>query len=141
MDELSRQAVDNVLEDVGYGFLGLARDDRPYVLPMAFGYDGDDIYIQMNSEGRKFDYIDGKTAACLTVLGIDHETGVSKSILVEGDLWEVPEAKTVTAYDALASNANFGTDLSTWGIPLQDADLTLYILRPEDVSGRMFGEQ
>lgn len=140
MKKLSRQEVDEVLEDVGYGFLGLAREDRPYVLPMAFGYDGDDFYFQMNSQGQKFDYIDGGTEACLTIFSIDLDIGVSKSVLIEGDLRGVSEERTVTAYEALATNANFGTDLSTWGIPLQDADLTLFILRPEDVSGRMFGE-
>ena len=141
MEDLSRQEVDEVLEDVGYGFLGFARENRPYVLPMSFGYDGDDLYFQMNSQGRKFDYIDEETAACLTVLSIDQDTGVSKSILIEGDVREVSEEMAVTAYEALAANANFGTDLFTWGIPLQDADPTLFILHPEDVSGRMFGEQ
>lgn len=141
MRELSREEIDNVLEGVGYGFLGFARENRPYVLPMSFGYDGDDIYFQMNSQGRKFDYIDGETAACLSVLGFDQDTGVSRSILIEGELREISEERTATALEALATTANFGTDLSLWGMPLQDTDPTLFVLRPEDVSGRMFGEQ
>ena len=138
---LFREEIDDVLANAGYGFLGLARENRPYVLPMSFGYDGDDLYFQMNSLGRKFEYIDGETAACLAVLSMDQETGISKSILIEGDLREISEERVVTAYEALAETANFGTDFFLWGMPLQDAEPTLFMLRPEDVSGRIFGEQ
>lgn len=141
MEELSRNEVDRVLTEVGYGFLGFGRENGPYVLPMSFGYDGDYLYFQMNSQGRKFEYIDGKTPVCLTVFTVDPETGISKSIIVEGELREVSEERTAAAYEALASTANFGTDLSLWGVPLQETDPTLFVLRPEDVSGRMFGEQ
>jgi hypothetical protein len=140
MRALSQGAIDNILKEVTYGFLGLARENQPYVIPMAFGYDEDNLYFQMNSQGRKFEYIDGKTAACLTVLSMDGETGVSKSIIIEGDFGELSDERTESAFEALASNANFGTDLSLWGMPLQDADPTLFVLRPDDVTGRVFGE-
>ena len=141
MKNLSREEIDSVLVRVGYGFLGLASENRPYVVPMSFGYDGDNCYFQMNSQGRKFDYIEDEAPASLTVLTIDHETGVSKSILVEGRIYEVSADKSESAWQALALNAQFGTDLSLWGMSLQESDISLYVLRPENVSGRVFGEQ
>lgn len=141
MESLSRNEVDRVLTEVGYGFLGFARENSPYVLPMSFGYDGENLYFQMNSQGRKFEYIDGSTPVCLTVFTVDPETEISRSVLVEGELREVPAEKTEAAYEALATTANFGTDLSLWGVPLRESDPTLFVLRPEDVSGRMFGER
>jgi len=141
MRELPRTEADSILEETGYGFLGLARDDRPYVIPMSFGYDGDDCYFQMNSQGRKFDYIDNGAPAILNALQVDHETGVSKSVQVEGRLREIPETQTETVYQTLASNASFGTDPSAWGVPLQESDLSLYMLRPDEISGLGFGEK
>jgi hypothetical protein len=141
MRELSPEEIDSILEETGYGFLGLARDDRPYVIPMSFGYDGDDCFFQMNSQGRKFDYIENGAPAVLNALHVDRETGVSKSVLVEGCLREIPETQTETVYQTLASNASFGTDLSAWGVPLQDSDLSLYTLRSDEISGLGFGEK
>lgn len=141
MKRLSSREIDAVLREVGYGFLGVARGDRPYVLPMSFGYDGEDLYFQMNSRGRKFDYITGETPACLCAVSVDPEAGTSRSILVEGVLREVPEDEIEHTYETLAASANFGTDLSLWGLPIQEADPTLFVLRSDDVSGRVFGEE
>ena len=40
MDTLDEAEIDEVLRNTGYGFLGLARNNRPYVIPTSFGYDG-----------------------------------------------------------------------------------------------------
>jgi hypothetical protein len=141
MRELSRDEVDSVLVEVGYGFLGLARESTPYVLPMSFGYDGEALFFQMNSTGRKFDFISDATPASFAVLAIDQETGVTRSVSVDGQLREVPEERTQAAFDALAATANFGTDLELWGVKLQETDPRLYTLQPDSVSGRVYGEE
>lgn len=139
MEQLAPAEIDAVLESVGFGFLGLARDDRPYVLPMSFGYD-DHLYLQLNANGRKHDFITAGTPACLTVFRYIPATERSESVLVEGDLRSVADDETATALDALAKNATFGTDLSLWGVPVQDADPRLFVIEPWAVSGRRFGE-
>lgn len=140
MRELSRAEIDSLLEAVGYGFLGLASEGDPYVIPMSFGYDGGDLYFQMNSRGEKFEYMNGATPACFAALSIDQETAVSRSVMVSGTLREAAEDETDRAYEALADNASFGTDLTLWGVPLEDADPTLFVLRSETLSGRAFGD-
>lgn len=139
MEPLVTAEIDRVLESVGYGFLGLAVDDRPYVVPMSFGYTGE-IYFQMNAQGRKHEFIEPPTPACLTVFQYDPEADRSTSVLVEGHLEPVPDEELGAAFDALASNAKFGTDLSIWGVPIQEADPRLYVLEPSHVAGRRFGE-
>lgn len=139
MEELPEEATAGILRQAGYGFLGLASDDRPYVIPMSFGYDGSDLFFQMNARGRKHDFIESRTPACFTVVSMDPETGRSRSIIVDGVMETIPEAEESTAYEALADNANFGQDLALWGKPLEDSTPVLFALRPDDITGREFG--
>lgn len=141
MRPLDQEEIDAVLKDSGFGFLGLAKDDNPYVIPMSFGYDGGALYFQMNSQGRKFDYIEGQSTAVLAVLDLDPNTGVSISILVEGELAEITENEEEPAFETLAANARFGTDLEIWGYPFSGVELTIFKLSPRTFSGRVFGEQ
>ncbi|MFP4625975.1 MAG: pyridoxamine 5'-phosphate oxidase family protein [Natronomonas sp.] len=139
MEELPEEATDAVLRQMGYGFLGLATGDRPYVIPMSFGYDGTELFFQMNAEGRKYDFIESRTLACFTVFSFEPETGRSRSIIVDGIMEEIPEDETSAAYEALADNANFGTDLDIWGKPLESSTPILFVLRPDEITGRAFG--
>lgn len=140
MNPLDEADIDKLLREIGYGFLGLARNDNSYVIPISFGYDGDGLYFQMNSAGRKFEYIEDNSSTMFAVLGINQDTGISKSVLVEGELCEIPEDDEMSAYEALAANAMFGTDLEVWGNPLQEEDLTHLKLLPANITGRAFGE-
>ena len=141
MDSLGESEIDGVLRDNGYGFLGLASDNRPYVIPMSFGYNGDALYFQMSTQGRKMEFMEENPVAAFTVLGIDHETGISKSVLVEGELSKVLEDNRMVAFEALAANAEFGTDVEVWSTPVRETDLSQFELRPTDITGRIFGEK
>lgn len=140
MRSLDEEEIDTVLRESGYGFLGLANEDQPYVIPMSFGYDGDALYFQMNSQGRKFEFMEGHSTAVFSVLDYDPTTGVYKSILVEGELAAITDNDAGTAFETLAANAQFGTDLEVWGFPIQQADLMIFKLTPTTISGRVFGE-
>jgi len=145
MQQLDEAGIETVLRGMGYGFIGLARDDRPYVIPISFGYDGATLYFQLNATGRKFDYIDDPTSvddatsASFAVLDVDRDTGTSRSVLVEGALAEVPTDEAFAAYEAIADNAVFATDLEVWGYPLHETELRLFKLEPTTMSGRVFG--
>lgn len=139
MRELSSNQIDATLETAEYGFLGLAREDMPYVVPMSFGYDGEDLYFQMNSQGRKFDFMADETPACFTTVRFAGQDEPPKSIMVEGVLSEMTEEASIEGYEALADNANFGTDLTLWGPPIEETDPTLFVLRPAEIAGRAFG--
>lgn len=44
--------------------LGLAKDNIPYILPVAFGYDGAALYVHTAKEGRKIEFIQANPRVC-----------------------------------------------------------------------------
>lgn len=44
--------------------LGLAKDNVPYILPVAFGYDGAALYIHTAKAGRKIEFIQANSRVC-----------------------------------------------------------------------------
>lgn len=138
MQEMDRARCDDVLYREGAGMLALSEDDVPYVIPMSFGYDGSVCYIQMTTSGRKNHVLTGNPRATLALVSYDPADGCSESVLVEGTMERTEGAAVEPGLEALANNAEFGTDLSVWGEPVQDVELALYRLVPTSISGRRF---
>jgi len=80
-----------VLARVGFGHLGCARNDRPYVVPIHFVYDNLKIYIY-TTEGMKTDILRDNPQVCLQVEEVV-DNGDWRSVIVNG------EAKRVTDRD------------------------------------------
>ncbi|MFB6267286.1 MAG: pyridoxamine 5'-phosphate oxidase family protein [Halodesulfurarchaeum sp.] len=139
MRELTREESEAILEEQGFGMLALSTDGQPYALPMSFGFDGTDLFFQMNATGRKNEIIAENPATSILFVRIDPAAGTSRSVIVEGRIERVPEEATSRAFEALADNASFGTDLQVWGIPVEEADLRLYRVDVDSISGRIFG--
>lgn len=138
MRVLDAATIDAVLERAGYGFLGFARGDRPYVIPVSFGYDGEALYFQLNDEGRKHEYITEGVPVTFNTVS-PREGGTMESVFVEGTFHEVAGEDSVHAMEVLAENASFGTDFGAWNKPLQETDFSEYVLQPAELSGRSFG--
>jgi len=51
---------------VGFGHLGCTRDDHPYVVPMHYAYDGQDLYF-FTTEGTKTEFIAANSEVCFQV--------------------------------------------------------------------------
>lgn len=62
-----RGAIDRILEEASVCHLALCDGDRPYVVPLCFGYDGRRLYFHCASEGRKIDLIRRNPNACFAV--------------------------------------------------------------------------
>lgn len=139
MEVMDPGACERVLYREGFGMLALTDGDVPYIVPMSFGYDGADCFVQMTTSGRKNAVISTNPRASLAVLSVDPETGVSESVLVEGTIGVADDEHVADGLAALAGNAEFGTDLSVWGEPVQEVDLDLYRLEVEQLSGHRFG--
>ncbi|MGD9675741.1 MAG: pyridoxamine 5'-phosphate oxidase family protein, partial [Candidatus Bipolaricaulia bacterium] len=52
-----RATIDRVLHAATVCRLALCDGDRPYIIPMSYGYDGKRLYFHAASEGRKLDLI------------------------------------------------------------------------------------
>ena len=59
-----REAIDQIIRAAGVFRLGLCQGDRPYVVPLSFGYDGRSIYFHSAGEGMKIDYMTANPSVC-----------------------------------------------------------------------------
>ncbi len=68
----SRSDIDQVLHAAPVCHLSLCDGDRPYVVPMSYGYDGARLYFHCAPEGRKLDVVRRNPNACFAVeIGVD----------------------------------------------------------------------
>lgn len=44
--------------------LGLAKENEPYIVPVAFGFDGQSLYIHTGTTGLKIDYFQANSRVC-----------------------------------------------------------------------------
>ncbi|MGD0752098.1 MAG: pyridoxamine 5'-phosphate oxidase family protein [Anaerolineales bacterium] len=60
----SREAIDQIIRAAGVFHLGLCQGDRPYVVPLSFGYDGTSVYFHTADEGMKINYMTANPRVC-----------------------------------------------------------------------------
>src|SRR4051812_30300758 len=87
--DMPENEVEEVLLRVGYGHFACARDNKPYVVPINYAYDKQNIYIY-TTEGMKSEIINANPHVCLQVEEL-LEDGSWKSVVVMG------EAKKIVA--------------------------------------------
>lgn len=52
--------------------IALAKEDKPYIVPISFGYDGMHIYFHSTIEGKKIDFINANNRVCFEFeLGVE----------------------------------------------------------------------
>ncbi len=66
-----RETVHRILDDGLICHVGFALDGQPYVLPMAYGRDGDRLYLHGSVAGRLAGYLAGGARVCVTVTQVD----------------------------------------------------------------------
>jgi uncharacterized protein len=59
-----RNQIDQIIAQAQVCRLGLSSANRPYIVPVSFGYDGQMIYFHTASEGMKIDYIASNPQVC-----------------------------------------------------------------------------
>jgi uncharacterized protein len=65
-------AIEEILRRATVCRLGLCEDNRPYVVPLCYGYEGKALYIHCAREGKKLDIIRKNNCVSFEV-DIDHE--------------------------------------------------------------------
>ena len=65
-------AIEGILRRATVCRLGLCEDNRPYVVPLCFGYKENALYIHCGPEGKKLEIIRKNNNVCFEV-DIDHE--------------------------------------------------------------------
>jgi len=59
-----RDVIDSIINGSKVCRLGLSEDDRPYIVPLSFGYDGSSLYFHGFPEGKKFDILKKNSSVC-----------------------------------------------------------------------------
>ncbi len=82
---LSQDEIEALLRRCRVGRIGCCIDDRPYVVPVNFAYDGSAIYV-VSGPGRKIDAMRSDPRVCSEVDEIDESDGDLdwRSVIVDG---------------------------------------------------------
>ena len=63
----SRAEIEKVLREEDTGYLGLAMDGKPYVVPLNYHYGDGKVIFHCSFKGKKLDYIKANPSVCFTV--------------------------------------------------------------------------
>jgi len=98
--KLTEAEIDAILIDGQVGYLALARDGQPYLVPLNYLYEKGLIYFHCALEGRKIDYIRSNQRVCFHtgetggLISGDNPCSHSysyRSVIVEGTAEEVAD--------------------------------------------------
>ncbi|HEY88314.1 MAG TPA: pyridoxamine 5'-phosphate oxidase family protein [Thermoflexia bacterium] len=62
---MDQTQIDEIIESCAVCRLGLAKDNVPYIVPLSFGYDGENIYFHTALAGQKIEYLVANARVCL----------------------------------------------------------------------------
>ncbi len=82
VEELSNAEIIDILGRIGYGHLGCARDNKPYVVPVHYAFANGEIFIY-TTEGKKFEIIKSNPNVCLQVEEVT-DNQHWQSVVIEG---------------------------------------------------------
>ncbi|MBA3243014.1 MAG: pyridoxamine 5'-phosphate oxidase family protein [Acidobacteria bacterium] len=127
-----------LLQKNGFGHLGCTREGRPYVVPMHYVYDSQDIYF-FTTEGMKTQFIESNSEVCLQVEEVKDERHW-RSVMATGRAEKVTDAEgmeramqIITARNPTLTPAINETQLDAWG---RANNIVIYRLRPDVIDGR-----
>ena len=123
---------------VGFGHLGCTRDNHPYVVPMHYAYDSQNLYF-FTTEGTKTDFIAANSEVCFQVEEITNARRW-RSVMVVG------KAKRLTRPNEMETAMHFilernptltpalnKTKIGSW---TRSNHIVIYRVLPEAIYGR-----
>lgn len=136
--DMARGEMTALLGRASYGHLGMARDGHPYVVPMHYAYDGEDIYF-FTTEGTKTEFIEANHEVCFQVEEIE-DASRWRSIQVMGRARRLSKSEDVERAMQLITERNptltpalNRTEIGSWK---RLGHVAVYRVRPEAVYGR-----
>lgn len=97
--DLTKEQISNLLSSQMIGRIACCEIQKPYIVPIAYAYDGKDIYCQ-TTEGKKIQYMRDNPNVCFQ---IDFTNNISnwQSIIVYGKFEELSESEIKIAREFL----------------------------------------
>jgi nitroimidazol reductase NimA-like FMN-containing flavoprotein (pyridoxamine 5'-phosphate oxidase superfamily) len=138
VEDMTVEETHALLRRARFGHLGCAREGRPYVVPMHYAYDSENLYF-FTTEGMKTDYIKANDEVCFQVEEV-RDPSHWRSVMVTGRAERLtkPEEiehamQLITASNPTLTPAISRTQLDAWG---RANTIALYRVRPEIIDGR-----
>lgn len=144
--QLTDLEIKELLLQAPVGYMALARDNRPYVVPLNYVFSDEVIYFHCAPAGRKTDYIKVNPRACFHVSAIGELIKSDEpcshnysyhSVIVEGVVEEVcgNEAKEVALRKIVSKYA--GQGMAKAPMPAKRIDsVGVYRLIPDSISAK-----
>jgi uncharacterized protein len=136
--EMANGEIQALLLRTSLGHLGCSRDDQPYVVPMNYAYDSQDIYF-FTTEGTKTEHIAANSKVCFQVEEIT-DPSRWRSVMVMGRAKRVTEPPDLQRVLKFITDANPSllpainkTEIGSWRRPNH---MAVYRVTPEAVYGR-----
>lgn len=136
--EMARGEMLALLLRVGYGHLGCARDGHPYVVPMHYGFDSQDLYF-FTTEGTKTEFIAANHEVCFQVEEVTDQLHW-RSVMLTGRAVRLtgPEEleramQLITERNPTLTPALNRTKIGPW---TRLCNLAVYRIRPAAIYGR-----
>ena len=87
IEEMRPNEAREVLGRINYAHLAMAKDNIPYVVPVHYAFDGQDLFVY-TTEGKKADIIKANPEICLQAEDVlDNENW--KSVIVSGTAQQI----------------------------------------------------
>lgn len=138
IDEMSSKEINELLHQVGYGHLGCVHEGKPYVMPMYYYLEEEDIYL-FTTVGMKTHDIDTNPEICLQVEEI-HGPLHWRSVIVNGRASRLTESREIDRAMHFIKERN--TTLSpainrTWiDAEGRSEAIAIYRIHESEISGR-----
>ncbi|WP_436935112.1 pyridoxamine 5'-phosphate oxidase family protein [Halovenus marina] len=138
--EMTAAQVDDFLAERESGVLSLARDERPYAIPISYGYDSSErtFYMRLVStpESEKREFLSSNPAARLVVYDSNTQGTEYKSVVASGDLAQIdPDELTIEQIEQYGSAKRPLFEI--WGQERDSLDIQLFRFRPDELNGRL----
>jgi uncharacterized protein len=127
-----------LIRDARWGVLATCADGKPYAVPVAYGYDGDSIFIAM-TDGRKADNLQRSPALCLPIVDATDIARCWRSVVVTGTAeWLHELGDRLRGFAALRAQHGTTLDSSARNIA-RLARARLLRIRIREITGRAVG--
>lgn len=133
--EMTEKEIEDFLTEKGYGTLSVASEKRAYSVPISIGYDGNHLFMNLLTFGRKskkMDYLQDTEEACVVAMEINNRFDW-RSVVVTGHIDKVGEDEEDYHEDVLNENGWFPIIYPPSG-PL--TDVARVVMEPTEMSGR-----
>ena len=138
VEPMAKGEMTELLLRVGFGHLGCTRDGHPYVVPMHYAFDGQELYF-FTTEGTKTEFIAANHEVCFQVEEVTDASNW-QSVMVIGEARKIikpDEAEhamqVITESNPTLTPALNKTDIGAWH---RLSNTVIYRVRPDAIYGR-----